>query len=225
MSDTGRAADPPDSPVTGTGAEAPRPTRIFLVRHAQSTWNQDRRIQGQADPPLSDEGRAQAARLGAWAPRRQWAGFYASDLKRAWETAGALADGTGTKPEPMPELREVALGEWEGLTGDELAERFPDLWAQWQKHPDWDLAPGGEGALAFETRVAGAIDGLVARHPGGDVLAVTHGGVIQVTIGRVLGRRSHGPFPFRISNASVTLIERVPRGLVVTAVNLTPSLP
>src|SRR6266704_6820178 len=83
--------EPPDLPLPAR----PSPARLLLVRHGQSTWNQEHRIQGQQDPPLSDEGRQQAALVGARLGGRRFAGFYASDLKRAFETAqvmGALLD-------------------------------------------------------------------------------------------------------------------------------------
>jgi broad specificity phosphatase PhoE len=119
----------------------------------------------------------------------------------------------------MPELREVFLGAWEGLHNDELADRYPDAWAQWTVEPSWDLVPGGEGGDAFEARVESAVDAVLERHPHGEAIVVTHGGVIQVAIHRVVGRPSHGLFPFRISNASITVIEKREGRLVIVGVN------
>jgi broad specificity phosphatase PhoE len=111
------------------------------------------------------------------------------------------------KSEPIPGLREIFLGAWEGLRTEEIAERFPDAWARWGEEPDWDLVPGGEGAAHFETRVIATLDEILDRHSHGDVLVVTHGGVIQVALHRVIGRPSTGLFPFKIQNASISLIE------------------
>jgi 2,3-bisphosphoglycerate-dependent phosphoglycerate mutase len=180
---------------------------MILVRHGQSTWNREHRIQGQLDPPLSDEGRRQAQLLGRRLAGRRLAGFYASDLKRAFETAEAIAPLVRLEPEPTPGLREIFLGEWEGLRTEEIATRFPDAWARWGAEPDWDLVPGGEGAVRFETRVIATLDEILDRHSHGDVLVVTHGGVIQVALHRVIGRPSRGLFPFKIQNASISLIE------------------
>jgi broad specificity phosphatase PhoE len=119
----------------------------------------------------------------------------------------------------MAELREIYLGEWEGLRTDELAERFPQAWAGWTEEPDWDLVPGGEGSAAFEARVESALESIFARHQEGDVLAVTHGGVIQIALHHVVGRPSRGIFPFRIQNASMSVIERRNGRLVVSGVN------
>lgn len=117
-------------------------------------------------------------------------------------------------PVPDRSLREIFLGDWEGLTTAEIAERFPQEWAAWIEEPDWDLVPGGEGAAVFETRVAAAIDAICERHPQGDVLIVTHGGVIQVALHRIVGRASRGLFPFKIQNASISLIEKRQRTII-----------
>jgi broad specificity phosphatase PhoE len=192
---------------------------MILVRHGQSTWNRQHRIQGQLDPPLSDEGRRQAELLSRRLAGRRLAGFYASDLKRAFETAEAIAPLVDLKPEPTPGLREIFLGEWEGLRTEEIAERFPDAWARWGEEADWDLVPGGEGAVPFEARVMATLDEIFDRHSHGDVLVVTHGGVIQVALHRVIGRPSKGLFPFKIQNASISLIEARDGRLVIGGSN------
>jgi broad specificity phosphatase PhoE len=197
---------------------------LLLVRHGQSTWNSEHRIQGQLDPPLSDEGRRQAERVGQRIAGRRFAGFYSSDLKRAFETAQAIEAATGFQAESMPGLREIFLGEWEGLRTDDLAQRFPEAWASWTEEPDWDLVSGGEGAALFETRVAAALDEILGRHAQGDVVVVTHGGVIQIALHRVIGRPSRGLFPFKIQNASISVIERRDGRMVIAGVNDTSHL-
>jgi 2,3-bisphosphoglycerate-dependent phosphoglycerate mutase len=192
---------------------------LLLVRHGQSTWNHERRIQGQLDPPLSDEGRRQAARLGRRLAGRRFAGFYSSDLKRAAETARLAGGLLGIDPTPMAELREIYLGQWEGLRTEDLAARFPEAWASWTEEPNWDLVPGGEGSAAFEARVGLALDQLFDRHPQGDVLVVTHGGVIQIALHHVVGRPGRGIFPFRIQNASLSMLEKRNGRVVVSGVN------
>lgn len=195
------------------------PARLVLIRHGQSTWNQEHRIQGQLDPPLSEQGRRQATLLAARLAGRRFAGFYASDLKRALETAEIVGEVIGLAPTPLASLREVFLGEWEGLTSEEIAQRYPEAWARWVEEPDWDVVPGGESQAAFDVRVAAAVDDITRRHAHGDVLAVTHGGVIQVALHRVVGTPSRGLFPFRIQNASITLLERRDGRSVIGGVN------
>jgi len=192
---------------------------MILVRHGQSTWNREHRIQGQLDPPLSDEGRRQADLLGRRLAGRRLAGFYASDLKRAFETAEAIESLVELKPDPTPGLREIYLGEWEGLRTEEIAVRFPEAWARWSEKPDWDVVPGGEGAARFETRVSATLDEILDRHPQGDILLVTHGGVIQVALHRVIGRPSRGLFPFKIQNASISVIEARDGRMVIAGSN------
>src|SRR6266705_3488095 len=108
--------EPPELPLPAR----PSPARLLLVRHGQSTWNHERRIQGQLDPPLSDEGRRQAAQLGRRLAGRHFTGFYASDLRRAFETAQVIAEAVRMEPEAMAALREIYLGRWEGLRTEEL---------------------------------------------------------------------------------------------------------
>ncbi|HEY2599322.1 MAG TPA: histidine phosphatase family protein [Candidatus Dormibacteraeota bacterium] len=195
------------------------PARLFLVRHGQSTWNYEHRIQGQLDPPLSQEGRRQAANLGRRLTGRTFEGLYTSDLRRAAETAQLVGQAVRIDPTPMADLREIYLGQWEGLRTEELAARFPRAWASWTEEPNWDLVAGGEGSAAFEARVGRALDQLFDRHPQGDVLAVTHGGVIQIALHHVVGRPGRGIFPFRIQNASVSVLEKRNGRVVVSGVN------
>ena len=190
-----------------------------MIRHGQSTWNQEHRIQGQLDPPLSPEGRRQAELLARRLAGRTLAGFYTSDLKRAFETAEILAPSVRMRPEAASSLREIFLGEWEGLTTEEIAVRYPEEWSRWVEEPDWDAVPGGEGAEQFDARVGAALEAILAGHPQGDVLVVTHGGVIQIALHRVVGRPSHGLFPFKIQNASISLIEKRDGRTVIAGVN------
>lgn len=189
------------------------------MRHGQSVWNQEHRIQGQLDPPLSEQGRRQASQLGTRLAGRHFAGFYASDLKRAFETAEIVGEVVGLAPTPEASLREIYLGDWEGLTTDEIARRYPEAWARWIDDPDWDVVPGGEGQAAFDKRVAGALDEIQRNHAEGDVLVVTHGGVIQVALHRVVGTPSRGIFPFKIQNASITLLEKRDGRSIIGGVN------
>ena len=150
---------------------------------------------------------------------RRLAGFYCSDLVRTRQTAELIASAVGMDPVPDGGLREIALGAWEGKTRRELMDEFPELWERWTREPDWDLVPGGEGAAPFAARVAAALRRILEAHPHGDVLCVTHGGVIQVALLHVVGRGSRGIFPFLIENCSLTVIQRTARRTVVTTVN------
>ncbi|MDQ6918521.1 MAG: histidine phosphatase family protein [Candidatus Dormibacteraeota bacterium] len=215
MSNSGERVTPPDPPESTRS----QPLRLVFIRHGTSTWNDERRIQGQLDPPLSERGRDEARKVGARFRGTPVDALYSSDLLRARETAQAIGAQIGREPEYRPELREVALGEWEGLQRDEIVARYPEPWSRWVDHPSWDIVPGGEGTDAFEGRVGAAIEGLIERHRSGRVLVVTHGGVIQVALLRVVGRSSNGLFPFTIDNTSVTVLQGTPDRLVVGRVN------
>ena len=156
-----------------------------------------------------------AARLSS----RAFAALYASDLKRAFETAEVIGAALGLEPVAVSGLREIYLGEWEGLRTEEIASHYPEAWAEWVDEPDWDVVPGGEGASLFDARVEAAFEDILRRHPNGGVLVVTHGGVIQVALHRIVGRASRGLFPFRIQNASISLIEQRSGRWVIGGVN------
>ncbi len=207
----------------------PAPTRapaarLILIRHGESTWNRERRIQGQLDLPLSDQGEEQSRRLAHRLAGRNVEALYTSDLLRASQTASPIAAALGVEATLTPELREIYLGAWEGVHTDQLASRFPEAWDAWTHEPSWDLVPGGEGAAAFEARVESIIKRLFERHPQGDVVVVTHGGVIQIALHRVVGRSSRGIFAFRISNASLSVVERRNGRMVIGRVNDTSHL-
>ncbi len=220
MSNSGDLPRPPDAPSPEEEERPLRPLRLALVRHGSSTWNELHRIQGQLDPPLSPRGQEQARRLAERFRGRRPAGFYSSDLARARETAEAVAEVIGCRPVLLPELREIALGEWEGLTREDIMARYPQLWERWVGDPDWDLVPGGERAADFERRVRDVLHRIEGRHPHGDVLVVTHGGVIQVALGEALGwPGSRGAFPFRIQNTSISVIDIGRHRSVVSRVN------
>jgi broad specificity phosphatase PhoE len=125
----------------------------------------------------------------------------------------------GMRAVQMGQLREIALGAWEGKTTQDLIEGFPELWAAWAKEPDWDIVPGGERAADFEGRVRAVLADLFAKHPGRDVVVITHGGVIQSALAEVAGRQTRGVFPFLIYNASLTILQRFDGRTTVTAVN------
>ncbi|MGH7857784.1 MAG: histidine phosphatase family protein [Candidatus Binatia bacterium] len=153
-------------------------TRILLVRHATSAWNAEGRWQGQADPPLSETGRAEA-RSAATPLRDSVGAVVASDLERAFETATILASELDLDPPaPEPGLREIDVGEWSGLTRGEIEERWPGLLEEWRAGR-LDRIPGGEERDRFRARVLESLE-RVASHGRTDLLVVTHAGVIGV---------------------------------------------
>ena len=187
--------------------------RTLLIRHAQTVWNAASRIQGQADPALSDEGRAQVERLRERVRGYPLTRLYSSDLERAHQTAAAVAwSRLDLAPSLDPRLREVSLGEWEGATSAGLEADYPDLYREWLASPSWDLVPGGEGEAAFEARVFAAMEEILGSAGDADTVAVvTHIGVIRLLLATITGtQRNNMRWRWAIHNTSITRIDSPP---------------
>ena len=154
-------------------------TTLLVARHGEADWNRERRWLGHADRPLTDRGRAQAHELARRLDGALIAAAYASDLRRAFETARiALAD-RAVEVTPLRELRERDYGAWDGLQDDEIPQRFPDEHARWRDglgHGPSDAEPYAALAARIET----VLRRIVTAHPSDTVLLVTHGGPITV---------------------------------------------
>jgi broad specificity phosphatase PhoE len=189
-------------------------TTVYLARHGESDWNAERRWQGHADRPLTGRGREQAGELAARLDDVELEAVYASDLRRAWETAEAVASNQGLTVVRLPELREVDVGSWSGCTREECAERFPEAFARWQAGGSgWE---DGESYEAMGERVVGAVQRLASVHPEGSILVVSHGGPIRAVHAHALGvdiatHRRAGPVE---PNARLSAVA-VERGLIM----------
>jgi glucosyl-3-phosphoglycerate phosphatase len=159
-----------------------QPRRVLVWRHGRTRWNVEHRFQGQADPPLDEVGRLQAAEsarlLVAYSPTA----IISSDLARAVQTARPLAELVGLPVILDPQLRERSLGEWEGLTRDEVVRAYPEQYAQWVAGRD---APqiGGETRAQLGERSLAAL----AAAQGDTVVLVTHSATAMALTGRLLG--------------------------------------
>lgn len=152
-------------------------TTILLARHGETDWNREGRFQGWADPPLNGTGLAQAVDLSVSLMAEELAAVYSSPLRRAFETAEAIAASRGLEPVLVEALREVDVGAWSGLTRAEIERRFPEQYARWLDYGEgWD---DGESYDAMAARVVRALLQLAKAHDGGRLLAVTHGGPIR----------------------------------------------
>jgi broad specificity phosphatase PhoE len=154
-------------------------TELLLVRHGETDWNRERRFQGHADPPLNDAGREQAYELAETLAGDGIDAIYTSDLQRARETAEILAARFGSEVVALRELREIDVGDWQGLTWPEIEERHPDAAARW--HRDGHGWHGGESYDQLRERIVAALRGIAERHPGQRVLVVGHGGTVRAT--------------------------------------------
>lgn len=163
---------------------------LYLVRHGETDWNKQHRIQGRTDIPLNDTGRAQAEATGRLLARRQWDAVVSSPLSRAFETADIIAAAVGL-PEPStdPAIVERNYGEAEGLNEAELIARFPTRGA----------IPGRETPEEVAGRALPALLQIARERPGQAVIVVCHGGVIRAVLGVVDPEGHHGA----ITNGSV----------------------
>ena len=183
--------------------------RLLLIRHAESTGNRQRRLQGRADFPLTEHGRRQAQELAAALSRLPVTTVSSSPIRRALHTAEAIAGHLGLKVEAQVALQEYDFGELSGLTWPEIRERRPHLIEQLlSDSADFPHYPGEEGREAFRERVCGALWAIADRHTGEEAVAVvTHAGPIAVFLLDVLQRGYQRPIPFTLDNASVTTVE------------------
>jgi probable phosphoglycerate mutase len=180
-------------------------TQLFVVRHGETLWNREKRMQGQTDTVLSETGRQQAAALGRRLSSMAFAALYSSDLLRAWDTAQAIAAQTGWKIAADSRLRERRFGIFEGLTHDEIDERYPHELTRFQsRDPDY-VVPGGESAHAFHARCLPCLQEIAERHRGGEAVVVTHGLVLDALYRAAHGMTLGEPRTVPLLNASVNV--------------------
>jgi uncharacterized phosphatase len=179
-------------------------TSLYLVRHGETDWNAQRRIQGSTDIPLTDMGRAQAATTGRLLARREWDGVYTSPLSRAMETAEIISAEIGLgAPEVVSGIVERNYGEAEGLNWQQIEALFPG---------SMDV-PGRESHREVADRAIPALIELAHRHPGESLIVVSHGGVIRSVLNAVSPSNSHG----MITNGSVHSFEYLDGSLELIA--------
>jgi broad specificity phosphatase PhoE len=159
------------------------PTTIVLVRHGETDWNRERRFQGHADTPLNDAGRRQARELAEALGSERLSAVYTSPLRRASETARIVAGELGLEARELEALREIDVGDWQGMTVDEVRARFPER-ADVAWRSGW---PNGETNEELAARVVPALFDLGRRHAGNRVLGVTHAGPIRAALAAAAG--------------------------------------
>ena len=183
-----------------------RVTRVLAVRHGQTDWNAQSRIQGLTDIPLNERGRWQAARLAQALADEGLHAVYSSGLQRAQQTAHAVATPLGLPVQHEPGLRERHFGEFEGLTFDEIERRLPDEALRW-RHRDPDFAPGGGEVLReFYARSLTACSLLASRHPGQTILLVSHGGVLDCLHRAAARVAIDAPRTWQMGNAAINRV-------------------
>ncbi len=182
--------------------------RICLIRHGETAWNAERRLQGHLDLPLNETGLAQAEAAARHLADEPFAALYSSDLLRTRQTATPLARGLGREMIREPRLRERHYGHFQGLTYEEAAQRYPQDYARHAaREPDFALPGGGESLIEFHHRIAAALTEITARHAGERVAVVTHGGVLDIIHRFASGKPLEAARDFPIPNAALNWIE------------------
>jgi probable phosphoglycerate mutase len=189
-------------------------TRIIAVRHGETAWNAQRRIQGQLDIALNDHGRWQAGRLAMALSREPVTAVYGSGLGRADETARTIAEAAGLTAMADAGLLERHLGRFQGLSFDEVDASWPEEAQRWRRREiDW-RPDGGESLRQLHARVEQTVHALAERHAGGLLVLVTHGGVLDLLYRMATGQALDSIRTWLLGNAAINrLLWSPPRTL------------
>jgi len=187
-------------------------TTLVLVRHGETSWNVEGRIQGHTDITLNDLGEAQAVAVGKRLARERFDAVYSSDLIRAYRTAHPAVPDPDSTIIKDRRLRERHLGVLQGLTGEQAMAEQPAAWKVFKSRDPEAALEGGESLGMFSRRVAGFVEDILGKHAGSSILVVTHGGVLDAAYRHALGMPLSVPRDFPIYNASVNVICHDHRG-------------
>ena len=190
-------------------------TRIIAIRHGETTWNVDTRIQGQLDIPLNSTGRRQAERMAQALSDEPITAIYASDLSRAWETAQYLGRALDVQAVREEGLRERGFGDFEGKTFAEIEALLPEQSLRWRKRDPAFAPSGGESLLALRSRVVEAAQRLAAEHPGELIALVGHGGVMDVLYRCATRLDLQAPRTWALTNTAINRLLWSPEGFTL----------
>jgi len=196
-----------------------RRTRLILVRHGETDWNAESRLQGHQSTPLNERGRQEAELLARRLPEEQPHNLYSSDLARAMQTAEIIAAEIGLEIVATPKLREISLGRWEGKTFEEVQAESPAAFDAWARGDFRGTPPGGESVAQLRERVIAFLGEVLEKHPSQTSVLVTHGGPCKCAIAHTLGISTDGVSRYAADNASIHIIEIGLYGWRLTALN------
>lgn len=198
-------------------------TRICLVRHGETAWNADRRIQGQIDAPLNEIGIAQAHATARWLSKAPFTAVYSSDLQRACRTAQIIAAHHALPVQLHGGLRERMYGKFQGLTYAEAEQRYPGAYRRFHDRDPGENFRSGESLRDFSRRVQAALRTVAEAQPGAATLVVAHGGVLDIAYRLATGLPLTAPRDFAISNAGVSWIAHADGRWQLQSWNATPT--
>ncbi|MGE5602070.1 MAG: histidine phosphatase family protein [Nitrososphaerales archaeon] len=194
--------------------------RFVLVRHGQTEWNRVERFRGRADVPLNDAGLMQAEATGRRVAE-EWrlAAVYASPLGRAHVTAEAISLRCGLPVAPLAGVIDIDYGEWQGLTPDEVASRWPDLLHGWYNTPHTVQIPGGESLAGLRERAMSAICELAERHDNETIAVVSHTVINRVILLGILGLGNERFWRLRQDNCGINVFEAAAGDFTLVTLN------
>ncbi|MBI5255598.1 MAG: histidine phosphatase family protein [Burkholderiales bacterium] len=195
------------------------PTRIVAIRHGETAWNAESRLQGQLDIPLNALGRAQAAQLASALGDEGLDLVIASDLGRAADTARALAGPLGLPLQFDAGLRERGFGTLEGCTYEQIDRDWPEMALRWRTRDPAFGPPGGERLAEFYARAVGAAERLAQAHAGRSIALVTHGGVLDCLYRAAARIELQASRTWQLGNAAINRLLHTPQGFVLVGWN------
>lgn len=199
--------------------------RIFLVRHGETAWNKEGRFQGHCDIPLNELGLSQARDAALAAISWDHKAVYTSPLHRTMQVAEEISRLAGTPVVPMPGLKELSLGDLEGVTGEEMRNNWPQVSADWRRDPGSVSMPNGESLVQLQQRAWAAIEEIAASHGEDDTLvAVSHNFAIRTIVAKLIGMPLSNFHAMVLSLAAICTIEKVQWGWRLTGYNSTNHL-
>ena len=181
-------------------------TKVIFIRHGQTEWNVTGRYQGQSDVQLSEEGRQQAVKLAENFPVEKVDAIYASDLQRAMVTAETIAKRFGLSVQAEPAFRELSFGDWEGLTYQQIVDKWEDAMANFLQHPDILEIPGGESFPAVQQRAVTRLNELIEKHDEQTIVIVAHGAVLRTMLAAALHMPLQYLWSIRQFNTAVNIV-------------------
>ena len=190
-------------------------TRIVAIRHGETAWNVDTRIQGHLDIPLNERGRWQARRVAAALADEAIAAVYSSDLQRAHATGEAVARATGAPLVAEPGLRERAFGHFEGRTFAQIEAELPDEAHRWRTRDPHYAPEGGESLVALRARIERIVHALAHQHVGEQIVLVAHGGVLDVLYRLATRQDIQAPRTWQLANAAINRLLWTEDGLAL----------
>ena len=198
--------------------------RIFLIRHGETEWNRQNRLQGNSDINLSPEGFHQAIMLAEHAPFQHVDAIYSSDLTRALATANILAEKFDLTVKTMPALRETNFGDWEGRFISELAAESPKAFGKFFTDPERCHPPHGETFLEAQARVMIGIREIISNHDDQNIVVVSHGSAIRLILGAALDMPIHKMWAIAQFNMALNVLRVDDGDLTVELMNSTEHL-